>query len=106
MTPPALPKVPRVPPGPLSRKAHDLRDYEGVLWRIHRTVGEHVLGWNRLRTHGPLVTMRWEPHPEPRGEHGEGVLYAATDLGTAAAEVFQASTWSPAVRWIRHSTPW
>ena len=79
-----------------------------MLWRIHRTVGEHVLAWNRLRTHGPLAIMRWEPHPEPRGEQLEAVLYAATDLGSAVAEVFrttrlldtisdmpQASAWQP-----------
>jgi len=34
--------------------------------------------------------MRFDPHPDPLGEHDDGVLYAAMDLATALAEVFQA----------------
>jgi len=106
VTSPARPKVPRTPPSPLNRKAYDLRDYQGVLWRIHRTVGEHVLAWNQLRTHGPLATMRWEPHPEPRRDQREGVLYAATDLGTAVAEVFQATRLVDTISGTPHATAW
>ena len=106
VTPPVGLKVPRTPPRPLTRTAQDLRDYQGVLWRIHRTVGEHVLAWNRLRSHGPLATMRWEPHPERRGDHREGVLYAATDLGTAAAEVFQATRLIDTISGMPHATAW
>lgn len=61
-----------------------------VLWRIHRTRGAHPTAWNTYRTFGPLPSMRWDPHPEPVGDHdGHGVLYTAYDLQTAAAEVFQ-----------------
>lgn len=66
--------------------------YTAALWRIHRTTGAHVLAWNRLRTHGPLPSMRWDPHPEPLGDWpGHGVLYAGSDMATAVAETFQTS---------------
>ncbi|MGV0743907.1 RES family NAD+ phosphorylase [Mycolicibacterium sp. XJ870] len=64
--------------------------YSGVLWRIHRTTGEHVLPWNALRTWGPLPSMRYDPHPGPQPcATGDGVLYAATDAATGLAEVYQ-----------------
>jgi len=49
------------------------------------------MGWSELRTYGPLPSMRFDPHPQPLGAHDEGALYAALDLTTALAEVFQAS---------------
>jgi hypothetical protein len=73
----------------LTRTKRDLEDTAPLLWRVHRTAGGHVVGWNELRRYGPLPTMRFDPHPLPLGTHGEGVLYAATDLATALAEVFQ-----------------
>ncbi|CAM2930907.1 RES family NAD+ phosphorylase [Actinomyces slackii] len=85
------PKNPVSPPVPLRIGPEDIRSYQGLLWRIHRTAGEHPSAWNSFRSFGPLPTMRWDPHPQPLGEHpGSAVLYAATDLRTAAAEVFQA----------------
>jgi RES domain len=50
-----------------------------------------VLPWNKLRTYGPLPSMRWDPHPglEPIGSRAEGVLYAAADVATSLAEVYQ-----------------
>lgn len=34
--------------------------------------------------------MRWDPHPSPTGDHpGYGITYAAVDVATAVAEVFQ-----------------
>lgn len=63
-----------------------------VLWRIHRTSGDHVLPWNALRTWGPAADCRWEPHPPPSGDHpGEGASYTSVDLGTAVVEAFQAT---------------
>lgn len=79
------------PPTDLASAPKDWADVDGsqVLWRIVRTSGPHVVAWNRLRTWGPS-TSRFDPHPLPPGEHPEvGVLYAATDLPTALAEVFQ-----------------
>jgi hypothetical protein len=48
------------------------------------------MAWDGFRQHGPLLTMRWDPHPMPVGDHpGIGVAYCATDATTAFAEVFQ-----------------
>lgn len=79
-----------MPPKSLVCEPDDVIDYTGVLWRVHRTTGAHVLPWNALRNYGPLPSMRWDPHPDSRpGRHVDGVLYAATDAATALAEVFQ-----------------
>ncbi|HEV8528854.1 MAG TPA: RES family NAD+ phosphorylase [Actinomycetes bacterium] len=68
----------------------DLVTIQPVLWRIHRTLGNHVLPWDGFRTFGPLASARFDPHPLPAGDHpGCGVLYAAQDLATSLAEVFQ-----------------
>lgn len=84
------PKVPRTPPNRLAKEPGDIVDYTGKLWRIHRTKGEHVRPWNQLRTYGPLPSMRWDPHPGPQpADHPDGVLYAATDVATSLAEVYQ-----------------
>jgi len=83
-------KTPRTPPDRLTRDADDVIDHAGILWRIHRTAGEHVLPWNGFRTFGPLPSMRWEPHPGERPTQcAEGVLYAAGDVTTCLAEVYQ-----------------
>lgn len=86
-----LPKVPRTPPTVLVREPEDVLSVRPVLWRIHRTQGGHVLAWNRMRSFGPLPTMRYDPHPEPTGTSAEGVLYTATGLAMALAETFQAT---------------
>ncbi|HET9877041.1 MAG TPA: RES family NAD+ phosphorylase [Mycobacterium sp.] len=92
MTPPPKPKAPRSPPEPLVAEPDDVIAYTGVLWRVHRTRGEHVLAWNALRTYGPLPSMRWDPHPgSAPTSHIEGVLYAAADVATTLAEVYQAT---------------
>lgn len=83
-------KAPRAPRQPLTRQDDDVLTFTGTLWRVHRTSGPHVLGWNALRHWGPAANCRWDPHPEPQGDHEEqGVMYAATDLATAVVEVFQ-----------------
>jgi len=56
-----------------------------VLWRLHRTAGAHVVPWNQLRYAGP-TSARFDPHID--GER-RGVSYAALDVPTALAEVFQ-----------------
>lgn len=86
------PKTPRTPPTGLDLISEDLIEYTGVLWRVHRTAGAHVLPWNRFRTYGPLPSMRWDPHPgEAPAAGSDGVLYAAADIATCLAEVYQAS---------------
>ena len=90
MSPRPKPKAPRSPPERLVREHHDVIGYTGTLWRIHRTTGEHVLPWNTLRTYGPLPSMRWDPQLGPRaGSGADGVLYAAADVATSLAEVYQ-----------------
>jgi hypothetical protein len=90
VSPRPKPKAPRTPPEQLIKEPHDIADYTGTLWRVHRTEGEHVLPWNKLRTYGPLPSMRWDPHrgPQPIAA-AEGVLYAAADVATSLAEVYQ-----------------
>ncbi|WP_300681587.1 RES family NAD+ phosphorylase [Nocardioides sp.] len=84
------PKRPSRPPVVLTRRAEDVIEVRPVLWRVHPTVGQHVLGWSTLRQWGPAVSARFDPHPMPTGQHpGLGVTYAATDLATSVAEVFQ-----------------
>jgi hypothetical protein len=90
VTPQSKPKAPRTPPAQLIREPDDSADYSDTLWRVHRTQGEHVLAWNTLRTYGPLPSMRWDPHPGPEpSSRAEGVLYAAADVATSLAEVYQ-----------------
>lgn len=58
-------------------------------WRVHRTRGNHVVGWNSFRDYGPL--LRFDPHPSPIGPHdGSGVWYGAGTPTVAMAEAFQA----------------
>jgi RES domain len=59
-----------------------------VWWRVHRTVGGHVLAWNAFRTYGPL--LRFDPHALPKGEDpGHGVWYGASTPDAALGEAFQ-----------------
>lgn len=86
------PKVPRTPPEALKIAPEHIVHLSGVLWRIHRSTGAHVVPWNGLRTFGPLSSMRWDPQPPPLGNRpGNGISYAGMDLATALAEVYQAS---------------
>lgn len=68
---------------------HRVPDTAAVLWRVHRTSGEHVVAWDRLRYWGPSTTMRFDPHEPPQREQDRGVSYAALSVPTALAEVFQ-----------------
>lgn len=63
---------------------------ETTLWRVHNTLGPHVLPWNRLRRYGP-AGGRFDPQPPPPGDtSGRGVLYVAAErIDTAIAEVYQ-----------------
>ncbi len=60
-----------------------------VVWRVHRTSGEHVVPWDRLRYWGPAATMRFDPHQPPPRVQNRGVGYTALNVPTALAEVFQ-----------------
>ena len=59
-----------------------------VWWRVHRTEGAFVLGWNAFRTYGPV--LRFDPHVSLRGEDpARGVWYAASTPDVALGEAFQ-----------------
>jgi hypothetical protein len=83
------------PPSKDELRAIGIRDDElrtiqpsAAWWRVHRTDCEYVLAWNEFRTYGPL--LRFDPHPEPKGEHPEhGVWYGGCVPGVALAEAFQ-----------------
>jgi hypothetical protein len=59
-----------------------------VWWRVHRTAGGFVLGWNAFRTYGPL--LRFDPHALPKGDDpARGVWYGASTPDAALGEAFQ-----------------
>lgn len=68
---------------PLTLGAQDVVPVSAPLWRIHTVRGAHPAVWDQFRQVGPVMTMRWDPHP------GSGVLYTAGDPDTVFAEVFQ-----------------
>jgi len=82
-------KLPR-DPGSLTIDNADVVDWpHRKIVRIHGTVGPHSLEWYQLRHFGPTPT-RFEPHPPPPATHPDfAVMYAAADVDTALAEVFQ-----------------
>jgi RES domain len=59
-----------------------------IWWRVHRTDGPFVLGWNAFRTYGPI--LRFDPHKLPKGEDpAHGVWYGASTPDAALGEAFQ-----------------
>ena len=57
-----------------------------LLARIYRSGGAHPTEWHAFRTYGPL-DGRFDPHPEPVGEHdGVGVMYAVLERPGGAGE--------------------
>ena len=60
-----------------------------VLWRVHRTEGEHAIGWDRLRYWGPVATARFDPHLAPPHSQSRGALYAGLGIPDILAEVYQ-----------------
>lgn len=60
-----------------------------TLWRIHATLGEHVLAWNQVRHRGP-ARGRFDPHHLPPGDDASRcVLYVGDQIPVVLAEVFQ-----------------
>jgi RES domain len=59
-----------------------------VWWRVHRTAGSFVLGWNAFRTYGPV--LRFDPHVLPQGDDpNQGVWYGGSTPDVALGEAFQ-----------------
>ena len=79
---------------------------ETVLWRVHRTSGEHIVPWNQLRHWGPAPTMRFDPHDPPARVQDRGVSYAALSVPTALAEVFQRTRMINTRRGSPYLTAW
>ena len=87
-------KLPAPPPAPVLRELG--ADLVAVarhtdLLRVHDTVGDHVVAWNRLRHFGPVARCRFDPHQPPPHVQPAGVTYLSLDLPTALAERFQAT---------------
>lgn len=60
-----------------------------TLWRIHYTLGEHVLRWNQPRTWGP-ARGRFDPHHLPPAlDPSRSVLYLGDQIPVVLAELFQ-----------------
>lgn len=86
-------KNPQTPPAPLTAEPTDFTTSTDPLWRIHRTTGAYRQRWDEMRTVGPLVQMRWDPHHLPHREEpppARAVAYTAADVLTAFGETFQA----------------
>jgi hypothetical protein len=60
------------------------------LWRVYFAGGAHPATWNGFRFFGP-THARFDHHDLPKGVHEtKAIFYAADDLTTCLAEVFQA----------------
>src|SRR5262245_59156403 len=59
-------------------------------YRIYFQGGIYPTKWGDLRWIGP-TSARFDHHVLPRGKQKRGILYAALDGATCAAEVFQES---------------
>lgn len=103
-------KVPRKPPRPLEWDESDtaISATDQALWRIHTTRGPYPTAWDDYRNYGPLRGMRWDPHPVglPKDHPAYAVLYAAYDLHTCLAEVFQAGRRIDTRRAAPYATAW
>lgn len=86
-----MPKFPWPPPPDSlrgARAAHHTLRPGTLLARVYPRAGRHPTTWRDFRFDGPLAGARFDHHVT--GER-RGVLYAALDLVTCVAEVFQGS---------------
>jgi hypothetical protein len=61
-----------------------------LLFRLYFRAGDSPGSWNTFRSFGPLASARFDHHPPPQGDHPHlGILYAAPEIKTCVAEVFQ-----------------
>ncbi len=89
-----MPKLPDPPaPEELRRRLEpevSVLPVGSLLFRIYFVGTEHPSSWEEFRRFGPVGTARFDHHPEPPRLHeGFGILYAATQIKTCVAEVFQ-----------------
>ena len=86
-----MPKFPHPPPpDELRRLPAELRTARAgtLVARIYPRGGPHPTTWRQFRFDGPLPSARFDPQV---ANERRGVLYAARDLVTCVAEVFQGS---------------
>ena len=86
-----MPKFPHPPPpDELRRLPAELRTARAgtLVARIYPRGGPHPTTWRQFRFDGPLPSARFDPQV---ANERRGVLYAAGDLVTCVAEVFQGS---------------
>ncbi|MBI2942252.1 MAG: RES family NAD+ phosphorylase [Chloroflexi bacterium] len=62
----------------------------GELWRISFQGGDYSAHWASFRHYGPLLSARFDHHLPPPHQQERGILYAASEIITCVAEVFQA----------------
>jgi hypothetical protein len=95
-------KVPHTPPADLADRTPTWARWprSRALWQIANSAGPYAVRFAAMRSYGPLLSARFDPHPEPAAESSsERVLYASETLLTALAERFQHS------REIRRADP-
>ena len=83
-------KFPEPPPTrELAKIAPDVRTLPAGtgLWRLYFRRGNHPVPWNTFRSYGPVESSRFDHQISPGQERS--ILYAADDIGTCLAEVFQ-----------------
>src|SRR5271170_3478453 len=79
------------PPDPLGVPAAIKTLKRGTtLWRIYFAGGAHPATWGGFRFYGP-TNARFDHHARPPSVQARGIIYAASDLVTCLAEVFQAT---------------
>lgn len=87
-----MPKLPEPPPVPaLAAVPPDVVEIAAgtSLWRVYFQAGAHPTTWETFRSWGPTGS-RFDPHePPPALQPERAVLYAAGDVKTCIAEVFQ-----------------
>jgi hypothetical protein len=59
------------------------------LRRIYFQGGSNPARWDSFRFYGPIDTARFDHHIPPPSHDQRGILYAATEITTCLAEVFQ-----------------
>ena len=95
------------PPEDLRNLDPQILEYDQALWRVHRTTSAYPAAWNGMRYFGPLRDMRFDPHPAgPPRMSAEGVLYAAGDIATALAEVYQRTRIIDTITGTPHLSGW
>jgi hypothetical protein len=79
------------PPSPITAPAATTTFRAGsVLWRLYSAGGAHPGAWDAFRYFGP-TNARFDHHLLPKSVQARGILYAADELTTCIAEVFQAT---------------